>query len=268
MCLCDLITRILSAQGAVYRCEEVGTGRELAAKVIRTQDLSVAEVEAIKREVRTIKSLAPHRHLVRYIKATEKTERKRITIYMEYVAGGSLSALLKRDGALPLELVQRYTQQLCDALASLHANRIAHRDIKCANVFLTAARDRIKLGDFGAFKEIGSVSLVGGLKGTPHWMAPEVIREHHTSDDSWLQADIWSLGCAVLEMLTGHAPWQQFSNPLTAMYQIVSSDNTPTIPGDATDEVRPSHVCNDAMSQARLRLTWTLRLCRFGSLDA
>ncbi|TYZ68878.1 hypothetical protein PybrP1_009735 [[Pythium] brassicae (nom. inval.)] len=173
--------------GSVYRCEEVDTGRELAAKIIRIQDLSPAEIEAIKREVRTMKRLE-HRYLVRYVNASEK-KRQKLIIYMEYVAGGSLSSHVKRDGALPI------------------------------------------------------VSLVGGIKGTPHWMAPEVIREQQTSEDGWLKADIWSLGCAVLEMLTGHSPWQQYSNPLTAMYQIVCSSNIPTIPADASEEPELERSC-------------------------
>ncbi|TMW64694.1 hypothetical protein Poli38472_011574 [Pythium oligandrum] len=222
------------AQGSVYRCLEVATGREVAAKVIMTYELSSAELEAIKREVKTIKQLQ-HRHLVQYYRATEK-KSKELIIYMEYVSGGSLSAKLRQDGALALPRVKQFTRQLCEALQYLHQRRLAHRDIKCANVFLDASGEEIKLGDFGNFKEIGSVSLVGGLKGTPHWMAPEVIREQQTSEDGWFKADIWSLGCAVIEMLTGHSPWQQYSNPLTAMYQIVSSNNIPTIPADATDE--------------------------------
>uniref|UniRef100_K3WBT5 Protein kinase domain-containing protein n=1 Tax=Globisporangium ultimum (strain ATCC 200006 / CBS 805.95 / DAOM BR144) TaxID=431595 RepID=K3WBT5_GLOUD len=222
------------AQGSVYRCEEVGSGKQIAAKIIMIQDLSPAEVQAIKREVETMKRLE-HRYLVHYHKATEK-KQQRLIIYMEYVAGGSLSHMLRQRGALAIPLVKKYTRQLCQVLEYLHANRIAHRDIKCANIFVSATEKSIKLGDFGAFKEIGSVSLVGGLKGTPHWMAPEVIREQQTSEDGWLKADIWSLGCAILEMLTGHSPWQQYSNPLTAMYQIVSSNNTPTIPADASEE--------------------------------
>jgi serine/threonine protein kinase len=220
----------------VYRCVEVATGRELAVKVIITHELSAAEIEAIKREVRTIKKLH-HENLVTYYKATEK-KAKHLSIYMEYVAGGSLSARLRHGGALPLATTRKYTRQLCEALRNLHENGIAHRDVKCANVFLTSSTESIKLGDFGAFKEVGSVSLVGGLKGTPHWMAPEIIRaEQQTSEDGWFKADIWSLGCTVIEMLTGHSPWQQYSNPLTAMYQIVSSNKTPTIPADATEEV-------------------------------
>ncbi|RLN90319.1 hypothetical protein BBJ28_00016640 [Nothophytophthora sp. Chile5] len=187
-----------------------------------------------------------HPYLVRYMQATEKKQSE-LRIYMEYAAGGSLSARLARAGALSLPLVKRYTRQLCEALQYLHRHGIAHRDIKCANIFLTAsdldtcsnALADVKLGDFGTFKEVGCASLVGGLKGTPHWMAPEVIRQQHLdgeNSEGWFRADVWSLGCAILEMITGHSPWQQYSNPLTAMYQIVCSDVTPTIPADASEE--------------------------------
>ncbi|EGZ22107.1 hypothetical protein PHYSODRAFT_492839 [Phytophthora sojae] len=234
------------AQGSIYRCEETKTGREVAVKVIWTRELPPPAVEAVKREVKTMKRLR-HRHLVRYLQATEKKQSE-LRIYMEYAAGGSLSSRLSRSGALPLMLVKRYTRQLCEALQYLHQNGIAHRDIKCANILLTApsgsdddgSRADVKLGDFGTFKVVGCASLVGGLKGTPHWMAPEVIRQQNMEDDGdherWFRADVWSLGCAVLEMITGHSPWQQYSNPLTAMYQIVSSENTPTIPPDVSEE--------------------------------
>ncbi|ETI29685.1 STE/STE11 protein kinase [Phytophthora nicotianae P1569] len=234
------------AQGSIYRYVETNTGREVAVKVIWTRELPPPAVEAIKREVKTMKRLR-HRHLVRYLQATEKKQSE-LRIYMEYAAGGSLSSRLSRSGALPLALVKRYSRQLCEALQYLHQNGIAHRDIKCANILLTAPKGGpddgscadVKLADFGTFKVVGCASLVGGLKGTPHWMAPEVIRQQNMEDDGnherWFRADVWSLGCAVLEMITGQSPWQQFSNPLAAMYQIVSSDITPTIPADVSAE--------------------------------
>jgi serine/threonine protein kinase len=60
----------------------------------------------------------------------------------------------------------------------------------------------IKLADFGASKRLTNASLVDGLKGTPHWMAPEVIRAQQTTE-GWFKADVWSVGCTVLEMATG-----------------------------------------------------------------
>ena len=91
----------------------------------------------------------------------------------------------------------------------LHSRGIVHRDLKCANVLVNNDAT-IKLSDFGASKRLSirdeedyekSKSLIG----SPYWMAPEVIlRQGHGS-----AADIWSLGCVMLEMLTGKPPWSQ-----------------------------------------------------------
>ncbi|KAE9037533.1 hypothetical protein PR002_g6520 [Phytophthora rubi] len=82
------------AQGSIYRCEETKTGREVAVKVIWTRELPPPAVEAVKREVKTMKRLR-HIHLVRYLQATEKKQSE-LRIYMEYAAGGSLSSCLSR----------------------------------------------------------------------------------------------------------------------------------------------------------------------------
>ncbi|CEG37587.1 ste ste11 protein kinase [Plasmopara halstedii] len=231
------------AQGIIYRCEDQMSGREIAVKVIWTKDLPLPAIEAVKREVKTMQRLR-HRHLIRYYQATEKKERE-LRIYMEFAPHGSLRSQLSQFGPLSYTLVQRYTRQLCQALRYLHQNGIAHRDIKCANILLTTvnngSRLDVKLADFGTLKLVGSASLVEGLKGTPQWMAPEIIRnqsfEEEIHFDYWFRADVWSLGCAVLEMITGHSPWQQYSNPLTTMYRIVSSNETPTIPTHVPTEI-------------------------------
>jgi serine/threonine protein kinase len=100
---------------------------------------------------------------------------------------------------------------MLEGLKYLHLNGIIHRDLKCANV-LVDNMGVIKLSDFGASKRIieelnyeSSDSMSKSLKGSPYWMAPEVVRKIGHGKP----ADIWSLGCCVLEMLTSKPPWYE-----------------------------------------------------------
>lgn len=97
--------------------------------------------------------------------------------------------------------------------------------VEGANVLLS--RDgTVRLADFGTSKRMGSDSVLSGLKGTPHWMAPEVIRGQHTPT-GWLKADVWSVGCTVVEMLTGKMPWPDIPNPMAAMFRIAQGESPP-----------------------------------------
>ncbi|OQR86430.1 mitogen-activated protein kinase kinase kinase [Achlya hypogyna] len=232
------------AHGIVYKCSEnQPSGRVVAVKELTTKDLSAEEIEALMSEATVMRNLS-HKHIIHYFGVKHKKRSHVVEISMEFMPGGSLSAYIRAvGGALTLERTKMYTWQLLRALQYLHDHRIAHRDIKSANVLLNLEQSQLKLADFGALKEIGSVSVVGGLKGTPHWMAPEVIKEQQTSE-GWIKADIWSLGCTVLEMLTGNTPWHEYSNPLTAMYKIVSSDSIPHVPADLPHEaIEFLHFC-------------------------
>lgn len=83
----------------------------------------------------------------------------------------------------------------------------------------------MKLADFGTSKRTTQESVVSGIKGTPHWMAPEVIRAEPSLD--WLLADVWSVGCTVVEMLTGSRPWPEMSNVIAAMFHISKGQSPP-----------------------------------------
>jgi mitogen-activated protein kinase kinase kinase len=108
----------------------------------------------------------------------------------------------------------------------------------------------IKLADFGNSKQwrTNSVSVhssnantifptqpSGDIKGTPAWMAPEVIRDQ--TSISWKKADVWSLACTTLEMSTGKPPWCQFNNPVTILYNIACQETLPEYPNPASVEV-------------------------------
>lgn len=112
----------------------------------------------------------------------------------------------------------------------MHSNGIAHRDIKGANILVTDT-GIVKLADFGASKQrqLNEDSLdrpFQSLKGTPCFMAPEVIRQKGYGS----RADIWSLGCTILEMIAGRPPWSEKRDNSTIMYKIATTTSPPKFP--------------------------------------
>ncbi|XP_062220420.1 mitogen-activated protein kinase kinase kinase 1a-like [Phragmites australis] len=140
-----------------------------------------------------------HENIVRYF-GTDKEDGK-LYIFLELVTQGSLAALYQKY-RLQDSQVSAYTRQILNGLSYLHQRNVLHRDIKCANI-LVDANGLVKLADFGLAKEMSILSQARSSKGTVYWMAPEVAKAKPHGPP----ADIWSLGCTVLEMLTGRVPY-------------------------------------------------------------
>ena len=159
--------------------------------------------------------------------------KSHLYIILEYVENGSLSNIIKpnRFGVFPESLVAVYIAQVLEGLAYLHEQGVIHRDIKGANI-LTTKEGLVKLADFGvATRLVGeagdgpqAVESTALVAGTPYWMAPEVIEMAGVSPAS----DIWSVGCTIIELLTGSPPYFDL-NPMTALFRIVQ-DACPPIP--------------------------------------
>ncbi|XP_010246355.1 PREDICTED: mitogen-activated protein kinase kinase kinase 1-like isoform X2 [Nelumbo nucifera] len=129
----------------------------------------------------------------------EQDETK-LYIFLELATQGSL-ANLYRKYRLGDSQVSAYTRQILNGLKYLHDQNVVHRDIKCTNILVDVSGS-VKLADFGLAKAT-RMNDVKSCKGTAFWMAPEVVK----SSGYGLPADIWSLGCTVLEMLTGQLPY-------------------------------------------------------------
>uniref|UniRef100_A0A2N9FVP3 mitogen-activated protein kinase kinase kinase n=1 Tax=Fagus sylvatica TaxID=28930 RepID=A0A2N9FVP3_FAGSY len=155
----------------------------------------------------------------------------KLYIYLEYVSGGSIYKLLQDYGQFGEIAIRSYTQQILSGLAYLHAKNTVHRDIKGANI-LVDPNGRVKLADFGMAKHISGQSCPLSFKGSPYWMAPEVIKN---SNGCNLAVDIWSLGCTVLEMATTKPPWSQYEG-VAAMFKIGNSKELPLIPDNMSEE--------------------------------
>ncbi|XP_004503703.1 mitogen-activated protein kinase kinase kinase YODA isoform X1 [Cicer arietinum] len=170
-----------------------------------------------------------HPNIVQYYGS--ETVDDKLYIYLEYVSGGSIYKLLQEYGQLGEIAIRNYTRQILSGLAYLHAKNTVHRDIKGANI-LVDPNGQIKLADFGMAKHITGQSLPFSFKGSPYWMAPEVIKN---SNGCNLAVDIWSLGCTVLEMATAKPPWSQYEG-VAAMFKIGNSKELPTIPDHLSEE--------------------------------
>ena len=201
------------AMGTVYRATDSQSGRTVAVKIIAS-DLSVdpTMLERFRREGETLRQLN-HLNIVRFVDAFQYEES--YAIIMEYVSGGSLYELLK-NGRLPIDQAIQITLDLCDALIQAHRLRMVHRDIKPENV-LIAEDGTIKLADFGVARlsEGTRMTRSGMQVGTPYYMAPEAWGGK-TLD---AQADIWSLGIVLFEMLAGQLPFAG-DTPLSVMSKV------------------------------------------------
>src|SRR3990167_2624017 len=257
------------------------TGEIIAVKQIEFADcgndptFQLKLMEA-KKEIEIMKRLR-HEHTVQYLGS--QTQGNVISIFLEYVSGGSIRKLLNTFGKFTESIVRVYTRQILLGLEYLHTNRVIHRDIKGANILVDTCGS-IKLADFGCSKiyeevvshtgnnksvrgvciflsllpfysliincfpfHFPSISLFsfqtfdssrkltnpdGNETQTPHWMAPEVIR----GTGYGRTADIWSVGCTIIEMLTGKPPFSQFTESTATIFHIGTTQDPPVFPDD------------------------------------
>ncbi|XP_074857815.1 mitogen-activated protein kinase kinase kinase 19 [Carettochelys insculpta] len=234
------------AYGTVY-CGLTSQGQLIAVKQVAldTSDKVTTgkEYQKLQEEVDLLKTLK-HINIVTYLGTCLKNNI--VSIFMEFVPGGSISSIISRFGPLPETVFCKYTKQILQGVAYLHKNSVVHRDIKGNNLMLMPS-GVIKLIDFGCAKRLAWVSLNGtqserlkSVHGTPYWMAPEIINESGYGRKS----DIWSIGCTVFEMATGKPPLSSMAK-LAAMFYIGAHRGLmPSLPdhfsGNAADFV---HLC-------------------------
>uniref|UniRef100_A0A4W3HMB4 Mitogen-activated protein kinase kinase kinase 3 n=1 Tax=Callorhinchus milii TaxID=7868 RepID=A0A4W3HMB4_CALMI len=226
------------AFGRVYLCYDVDTGRELAAKQVQFDPDSPEtskEVSALECEIQLLKNLR-HQRIVQYYGSLREKAERTLSIFMEYMPGGSVKDQLKAYGALTENVTRKYTRQILEGVCYLHSNMIVHRDIKGANI-LRDSVGNVKLGDFGASKRLQTICMSGtgirSVTGTPYWMSPEVI----SGEGYGRKADVWSLGCTVVEMLTEKPPWAEFE-AMAAIFKIATQPTNPQLPSHISDHCR------------------------------
>ncbi|AQK52339.1 NPK1-related protein kinase 2 [Zea mays] len=200
------------AFGQVYLGMDLDSGELLAVKQVligssnATREKAQAHVTELEDEVKMLKNLS-HPNIVRYIGTAR--EENTLNILLEFVPGGSIQSLLGRLGSFP------------EAGANI----------------LVDNKGCIKLADFGASKQVEKLATATAaktMKGTPYWMAPEVIvgSGHNCS------ADIWSVGCTVIEMAIGKPPWSHEYQEVSLLYYVGTTKSHPPIPEHLSTEAK------------------------------
>lgn len=215
------------AYAKVYQCMNIETGELLAIKHFTvlfpqfSEDPRRVEREYLnlKKEIMLLRDL-DHPNIVKYVQTDLATDRDSIDVVLEYVPGGSLKQVLSNYGGLEETVIATYLRQLLSGLSYLHSHGVIHRDLKSANILLTASGG-VKLTDFGSSKRLDAMNLqlTKSLKGSPYWMAPEVI----TKQGHCTAADIWSLGCVVIEMASGRPPWSNYSHSSKEVMKLIGT---------------------------------------------
>jgi serine/threonine protein kinase len=205
--------------GAVYLGRDTVLGREVALKRIgMLPGASSTDLGRAEREARLAARLN-HPHVVAVYDLV--TEGEETWLVMEYVEGVTLSALIKRDGALTPDEAAPLVRQAADALAAAHAAGIVHRDVKPSNMLVTPEGE-VKLSDFGIARAEADASLTqtGLVTGSPAYLAPEVASGATAHEAS----DVWSLGATLYHALAGETPYDVSENLMGGLYRIVHEE--------------------------------------------
>jgi serine/threonine protein kinase len=189
-------------------------------------DARVAMIRAIQNEVELLERAARHDHIVSYYGSMITAEHRKLALVMEYVSGGSLASIIRRQKGLRDSVVRAYGRDVLLGLQYLHeVCRMCHRDIKPDNILVTP-EGRCKLADFGASRALERTTLLKTCVGTPYYMAPEVV-QGEGYDES---ADIWSFGATIFEMASGKPPFADISNGMAVMFRVATLGRLPDIP--------------------------------------
>lgn len=185
--------------GKVWKARRTGCLQTVAVKLITKHGKNEKDLRNLRQEIEILRKLQ-HPNIIAMLDAFET--KNDFCVVTEF-AQGELFHILEDDRCLPEGVVRSVARQLVQALHYLHSNRIIHRDMKPQNI-LISANGTVKLCDFGFARLMSTNTLVvTSIKGTPLYMAPELVQEqpyNHT-------VDLWSLGIILYELFVGQPPF-------------------------------------------------------------
>lgn len=200
--------------GKVYKGRRKFTGQIVALKFISKKGKNGIEMNNLRDELKILKRLN-HPNIITMLDSFE--EKNEFCVVTEY-AQGDLFQVLEDDKVLPVHQVKRIGIQLVSALYYLHEHRIIHRDMKPQNI-LIGSKEQVKLCDFGFARAMSQqTSVLTSIKGTPLYMAPELVKEQPYNH----AVDLWSLGVILYELAVGKPPF--FTNSICSLVHLIVQD--------------------------------------------
>jgi serine/threonine-protein kinase len=226
------------SMGAVYQATDLRTATPVAVKVLNPEYLGDREIrERFGREA-TISSRCDSAFLVKVLNLCTGPDGY-VYLVMEWLAGETLAAYLRRRGRLPLSEAVTLLVQVGRGLAAAHAAGIIHRDVKPGNVFLAEVGEALpvvpKILDFGISKILGegsTLTATATMMGTPHYMP---VEQFDSSRDVDQRADLYALGVIGYELVAGRRPYDG-ANAMQILNQI-SQSPPPPLPADVPAEI-------------------------------
>ena len=195
--------------GKVFKGRRKYSGQIVALKFITKRGKTEKDLNNLRQEIDILRGLH-HENIILLLDSFETPHE--FCVVTEF-AQGELFEVLEDDHSLPETEVRKIAQQLVQSLHYLHSHRIIHRDMKPQNI-LISANGTVKLCDFGFARAMSSSTIVlTSIKGTPLYMAPELVQEmpyNHT-------ADLWSLGVIIYELFVGQPPFYT-----TSIYTLIN----------------------------------------------
>ena len=200
----------------VYEAKDRLLNRTVAVKVLRPEFVDDEEfLGKFKREAEAVASLS-HPNIVNVYDVGE--DGKVHYIVMEFIDGQNLKDIIKNEGTLDEYTALDITKQIANALSAAHKKGIIHRDIKPHNILISNEGRIVKVADFGIAKAVSNSTMtnIGSIIGSVHYFSPEQAKGKYVTNN----ADLYSLGIVLYEMLIGKVPFRGDSPIAIALQHI------------------------------------------------